>query len=45
MFPILKSVGCYLDDDNLNAFMFGNDGKLTHISGVQAFTQALVGPS
>ena len=41
-FPILGEVGCYVDDLNKNAFMFGNPDKLILVSGEQAFTQAMV---
>ena len=31
-----------MDDLDKNAFLFGNDDKLTLVSGEQAFTQAMV---
>ena len=40
--PYLNTVGCYVDDVDKNAFMFGERNKLTLVSGDQAFTQALV---
>ena len=35
-------MGCYVDDVDKNAFMFGEKNKLTLVSGDQAFTQAMV---
>lgn len=44
MVPLLKSAGCYVDKEDETAFMFQVDGKLTYVTGVQAFTQAMVSP-
>lgn len=41
-YPFLWKVGCYVDEVDKNAFMFGDDNKLTLVSGDQAFTQAMV---
>jgi len=40
--PYFYTVGCYVDDMDKNAFMFGDKNKLTLVSGDQAFTQAMV---
>ncbi len=40
--PFSKIAGCYVDSDDQTAFMFGVDGKLTYVTGAQAFTQAMV---
>ena len=43
--PISKAIGCYVDDSDETVFMFGPDDKLTLITGMLAFTQAMVSPS
>ena len=40
--PLFGDVGCYVDDVDKNAFMFGGSEKLTLVSGDQAYTQAMV---
>ncbi len=40
--PLLKSAGCYVDKEDETAYMFRVDGKMTCVTGVQAFTQAMV---
>ena len=40
--PIMKGVGCYVDETNKRALLFASDQNLTLVSGEQAFTQALV---
>lgn len=40
--PLLGDLGCYVDEMNTNAFMFGEDDKLTLVTGEQAYTQAMV---
>eukprot|EP00731_Ephydatia_muelleri_P010474 Em0005g1060a len=40
--PMLEEAGCYIDDENNSAYMFARDGTLIHVTGNQAFTQALV---
>lgn len=40
--PLFGDVGCYVDDIDKNAFMFGGSEKLTLVSGDQAYTQAMV---
>lgn len=40
--PLLGDVGCYVDDVDKNAFIFGEKDKVTLVSGDQAFTQAMV---
>ena len=42
MFPVLKNIGCYVDESNEHVFMFGPEGRLTYITGTQAYTQAMV---
>ncbi len=38
----MHTLGCYVDDMDKNAFMFGEPNKLTLVSGDQAYTQAMV---
>lgn len=40
--PLMKNVGCYVDDKNTMAFLFSPNKKLTVVTGVEAFTQAIV---
>ncbi|XP_064383119.1 uncharacterized protein LOC135331796 [Halichondria panicea] len=40
--PFSKISGCYIDSEDRTAFLFGVDGKLTYVTGTQAFTQAMV---
>lgn len=41
--PRFGDIGCYVDEVDKNAFIFGDKEKLTLVSGDQAFTQAMVG--
>ncbi len=41
--PLLKTIGCYVDDSDTHAFMFGSEETLIAVEGQQAYAQALVG--
>lgn len=40
--PYYGDTGCYVDEMDKNAFMFGEGDKVTLVSGEQAYTQAMV---